>query len=483
MKTHTKVALLIIIAAAIRMLIASLLNLGDDEALYWTWAKHPAACYYDHPGMVAWLIALSTRLLGDTTLAVRLPTILLGAVSTGLMYALGRQLFSERVGWLAALAFTLTPLFALGSFLVASDAPLGVFWLLTVLAVAHATMFRKRWLLVVAGALAGLALDSKYTAILLVISALLYLVTSRETRREFSRKELYLGALLAAAVFLPVFLWNENNGWDSFRFNLLGRHGAGAPTFRWFPQLLGAELLALSPLLLGALAAALLRLGSLRNSSARYRLLFWFSFPTLALFWGASPFARILPHWPAAGYLTLIVATAALWTGSGGRKARRWWPGAVLGTAAVFTLLLHTQAFWPVLPLPPGDDNTNHLHGWEKVVQVVRSEMRAIEAGGGKALLFADRYQFAAQLAWNMKEPHRSFSLNTAQDQFDFWMARENLIGASGVLVWEEDWDIKPEVLAAFRHTEDVARIPVKRRGKLVRTFHVVRCLDLERIP
>ena len=237
MKTHTKLALLIVIAAAARMLMASLLNLGDDEALYWTWAKHPAACYYDHPGMVAWLIALSTRLLGDTALAVRLPTILLGAVSTGLMYALGRRLFSEKAGWLAALAFTLTPLFALGSFLVASDAPLGVFWLLTALAVAHATMFRKRWLLVAAGALAGLALDSKYTAILLVVSALLYLATSRETRREFSRKELYLAALFAAAVFLPVFLWNANNGWESFRFNLQGRHGAGAPTAKWFPQL------------------------------------------------------------------------------------------------------------------------------------------------------------------------------------------------------------------------------------------------------
>lgn len=483
MKTHSKVAILIAVATSVRLLMAARLNLGDDEALYWTWTKLPAACYYDHPGMLAWLITATTRLLGDTSLAVRLPTILLGAVSTWMISFLGRRLFGEKVGWWCALAFTLTPLYALGSFLVASDAPLGVFWLLAVAAMAEAVVFGRRWMLYAAGLALGLALVSKYTAVLLIPSALLFLATSRESRREFARKDIYLAAIVAFVVFLPVFLWNASHNWESFRFNLQGRHGAGTLTTKWFLQLLEAELLAVSPLLLGSLLFGFLRLKALRNSGARYRLLFWFSAPTLLLFWGASTFARILPHWPAPGYLALIAGTAALWSGAAGRKAQRWWPASVLAVAGLITLLLHIQPFYRLLPLPPGDDNTNHLYGWRQVADVVRKEQTALKNEGRTAFLLADRYQFAAQLAWNLKQPSRAVSLNPEKDQFDFWMDKDKLIGSDGILVWEDDWGVRQEVLRAFRSTREVARIAVYRQGRRVRLFHVVRCEGLERLP
>jgi len=33
-----------------------MLPLGDDEGYYWVWSRHPALGY-DHPPLVAWLVA------------------------------------------------------------------------------------------------------------------------------------------------------------------------------------------------------------------------------------------------------------------------------------------------------------------------------------------------------------------------------------------------------------------------------------------
>ncbi len=462
--------------------MAARLPLGDDEAFYWLWAQHPAPCYFDHPGMVAWLVRLSTSLLGDTTLAVRLPTILLGAANAWLMFLLGRRFFNERAGLRAAALFTLAPVYALGGFLVASDAPMGLFWLLTLRFVADAVIDGRRGRWYAAGISLGLGLSSKFTAILLVPSVLLFLASCSTGRRELRSFRPWAAALLALVVFSPVLLWNARNGWASFAFNAMGRHQGAGLQLKWLAELAAAQLLALSPLVLVSLGASLVTLTRLRASGHRYRLLFWGAVPALAVFWGASLFTRILPHWPAAGYLTLIVACCGFWGGAAGRKASRAWVSAVFAVALLFTAILHIQPFHRIIPLPPGDDNTNHLYGWEQVAPLVREEYERL-GGRERAFLCADRYQFAAQLAWNLREPFNTFSLNPRTDQFDFWMDPDALAGRDAVLVWEDDWGIRPEVLEAFETAEEVRTVPVFRQGVRVRTFHIVRCSNLRRVP
>src|SRR5579875_3946103 len=52
-------------------------DLYPDEAQYWLWSLHPAFGYYSKPPVVAWLIALTTGLFGESELAVRLSAPLL----------------------------------------------------------------------------------------------------------------------------------------------------------------------------------------------------------------------------------------------------------------------------------------------------------------------------------------------------------------------------------------------------------------------
>ena len=54
------------------LLADNFLPLGLDEAYYWNWAKNLDWSYYDHPPMIAYIIAFFTNLGGDSELFVRL---------------------------------------------------------------------------------------------------------------------------------------------------------------------------------------------------------------------------------------------------------------------------------------------------------------------------------------------------------------------------------------------------------------------------
>ena len=75
-----------ITAARLLWLAVQSAGLYPDEAQYWFWAQHLELGYYSKPPLVAWLIALTTTMLGDGELGVRLSAPLLHAAA-GLVYA------------------------------------------------------------------------------------------------------------------------------------------------------------------------------------------------------------------------------------------------------------------------------------------------------------------------------------------------------------------------------------------------------------
>ncbi|MEA2943731.1 MAG: hypothetical protein QOD09_4260, partial [Bradyrhizobium sp.] len=80
----------------LRLVAAAYTPLTFDEAYYWTWSKHLAGGYYDHPPMVAVLIRLGTMISGDTELGVRLISILLALPMSWAVYRAAAILFGGR---------------------------------------------------------------------------------------------------------------------------------------------------------------------------------------------------------------------------------------------------------------------------------------------------------------------------------------------------------------------------------------------------
>src|SRR6188768_1585039 len=86
-------ALAILVLVALRMVAAACTPITFDEAYYWTWSKHLAGGYYDHPPMVAVVIRLGTLLAGDTELGVRLVSILLALPMSWAVFRTAELLF------------------------------------------------------------------------------------------------------------------------------------------------------------------------------------------------------------------------------------------------------------------------------------------------------------------------------------------------------------------------------------------------------
>ena len=175
------------IGTCVRLLCAAFaIDLTFGEAYYIANARHFALSYFDHPPLAFWLAGATMKLTGsDALIVVRIPFIALFAATTWLMYRVGTLLFDEWVGAFSALLLNLSPLFTLsmGAW-VEPDGPLIFFILASALCIIRLASDNKpkseTWLWAQAGFWLGLALLSKYYAVLLPVGVTLFALTSRE---------------------------------------------------------------------------------------------------------------------------------------------------------------------------------------------------------------------------------------------------------------------------------------------------------------
>ncbi len=198
------------------------LPLLPDEAYYWDWSRRLALGYFDHPFIAALVIHATTAIGGVTPAAARAGMVVFGLGTVVLAYRLATLLGGRLAGWLALIAAATCPLYALLSLYAAPDGPMLFLWAATVYAVTRAVMTNRGRYWYLAGLMWGLALLSKYVAILLTPSILLYLVLFQ--RGWLRRREPYLGSLIALLVFSPNLWWNARHDWVTISFQL--GHGA-----------------------------------------------------------------------------------------------------------------------------------------------------------------------------------------------------------------------------------------------------------------
>ena len=338
------VAVLVFATLFARLLFDSALGLGIDESYMVAAGRKLQLSYFDHPPIAWWMAWAAAHLTGsESPVVVRLPFIALFAVTTFLMYRLTSALFSPEAGLRAAVLLNIAPLFGISSgSWVLPDGPLLAALLGAAVCLVAALRSDRRaawgwWL--GTGMCAGLALCSKYSAVLTIIGAAGFLLTEPRSRGWLARPQPYVAGLVALAIFLPVLIWNAENDWVSFLFQA-GRAESGFRPFGPIATLAGAAAFLLpwiwGPLVVCGFVA--LR----RGPSDRERwLLVCLAAPPLIVFAAASLRANVLFHWAAPGYLMLLPllgeAVARHWRTS--RAVRMWLAGTagfvVLGSSFV----------------------------------------------------------------------------------------------------------------------------------------------------
>ena len=476
-----------------RLISAATINLSPQEAYYWNYAMHPALSYLDHPPMVAWVIRAGTLLLGKSEIGVRIGGLCLVVVSIWLINALGRLWFSRRAGLWAALLLAVIPVYCVYGATITPDVPLICFWLLTIYLVSIAVLKDRPSAWYGAGAALGFAMLSKYTALFLVPSALLFLIADRAHRKWLLRKEPYLAFFLSLVIFSPVILWNYQHQWASFAFQfgrrVLGQEMINPVRFarHSFIEFLGIQLASIFPTFLAVLVLsfAVALYFTIKDQGSRWKFCLFFSFPILVFFAVYSIGSAVNVSWPLPGYLALLIAAHTCYRylrfKSGQRfkiAQRKMLVFSLYGLPVLYLFVpFHMALVIPFVPV------IKSVTGWQELSKTLEREKATIETEKDKTTFIfgVDRKDITSELAFYMQDFEDVFSRKVLGQNalgFEFWDSRVPLPGSNAVAVGDDEFF--PDIALLQQHfmrvDEQVTVVPIVRQGKIVRRFYLVRC-------
>jgi hypothetical protein len=458
----------IVALVVLRLASAAVTPLTFDEAYYWTWSKHLAGGYYDHPPMVAVLIRLGTMIAGDTELGVRLVSILLALPMSFAVYRSAEILFGgRRVAATATILLNVTLMAAVGTMIVTPDAPLLVAssFVLFCLAKILETGRGAWWLAV--GAAVGAALLSKYTALFFGPAILIWLIAVPKLRRWLISPWPYLGGIAAFAIFSPVILWNADHQWVSF-IKQLGRARIEDFTLRYIGELLPTQIAFATPLvfILGSMGFYALWKRKAGASAARALISSMFWTITLYFVWH-SLHSRVEANWfgPVYPAFAIAAAVAANLTQWGSRTQRivkvclRWAaPSGIL----MFALLI-LQANTGVLSGYRRDASVRSVGiGWRELA----GKIEAVRAREGASCVLALDYGTTSWLTFYLPKG----TCIAQRGQRFRWVDRPEPDPAllKGKLLYvDEAREDQPLLKKDFARVEKVAELQ-RKRGPLV---------------
>ena len=378
------------ISLIVKLLLSALIPLSADEAYYWVWSHRLQLSYFDHPPMVAWLFYLG-HFLEPVLHAVRWPAIILGHATLGVgVLLLKKHLSLDKIHWWMYLVL-FSPLLGFGSLIVTPDLPVIFFWVLALYCFER--VLEKKDLISYAalGAALGLGFCAKYHIVLFVPCLLLYILFEKrwkDIQWTYVPATLIIGLIFCA----PVLIWNYQNDFASFRFQL--EHGFERPDYnpQWTISYVLAQILIIFPLVFWAALRA--------KVAGTLRFLLYFAWLPLIFFFMTSFKALVEANWPIIAY-PAVFALAVYYP-----RMQRWLKFYVGFWGAIIAIALAT------LFIPP----LRNLN--KKLSEPYDFQMLAAETATYQPL-YASSYQMASSLWYFSKTPVFKLKDISRFDYFD----------------------------------------------------------------
>jgi 4-amino-4-deoxy-L-arabinose transferase-like glycosyltransferase len=408
------------IVLILRLSFIGLMGLMPQDAYYHFYGEHLALSYFDHPPAIAYLLRLFTDIFGEKVFAVKLADTVVSMLMLLAFYHLAKCFLSLHKVFIACLLLFSTLMFTTLSLVSTPDVPLMLFWTLSLFMLYQAIFREKKWCWIWAGIAMGLAFDSKYTGLFLPAGLVLFLLLSPNHRRLFASGWFWLCAVIFIATIFPVFWWNWQNNFASFRFQTEGRvHSMGGVkiSVKGFFGVLGHQSAILMPILffaLGWLVFKGIKKYTRRHVSAEQVFLYSFFLPVFVLFLGISFFYWVKLNWMMPAYISGIILLSNY-------MSKKWVRFQLLFSVVVHLIMAVEIVFYLV---PVRSDDT--WFGWDQLA----NKVKALEIRYPKSFVFAaDDYKTSAIL--NFYSDSMIYSKNVIGEnalQFDYIGTNLNLL-------------------------------------------------------
>jgi 4-amino-4-deoxy-L-arabinose transferase-like glycosyltransferase len=472
------VALVIAAMTALRVTYASLLDLRTDEAYYWTWSKENVLSFLDHPPMIAWFIRFGTAIFGDTNLGVRFAGIVAMGITQLLLADIVRRVTHDvRAMVLAVLMPEAALYYGLLMAKVSPDVALIPFAVAMVWALVrlHESNDARWWL--GAGLFAGLALLSKFTAIMLVPAVLAFVLVPDWRRRWLLSPYPWLAALVAAVVFLPVLIWNWQHDWASFRFQFVRATATHGISFRTLGDFIGLQLGLVGFILLPVVLSGVVmmaRRGYRRGDALAILLSTCVMVPLVYFLW-KSLSLRVGDTWPMflwpIGFAAAAINIAML--PREGRSARMIksaisWAYAAIASGMVFVVLVFFYYIVTPWNFIGKVDPIGGEAGYEQVVERAQAQL---EKTGATWIATSD-YRTYAMLRWYFNDRVPVIQINERGRFMGFRDPGISLIkGHAGLYVAREPNDAIPLWKTTTAVREPLERVERRWRGVVMNIY------------
>jgi len=293
------------VGALVRLWGVGAIGFNSDEAVYAGQAAALAgnadyaqffAIFRAHPLLVQFLLSIVFH-FGVSDVAARLVSVFIGLAAIPLIYLLGTQLFSRRVGLVSAVALAVLPYHVVVTRQVLLDGPETTLFLLSMLLLARYVATNRAHYLYMAAVAGGLTFLAKETAILILLVGGAFILMTPEVRLGTRRVLIALGAFLIAISPYPISIAVSGASGTAKNFLIWQLLRRPNHTFTFYAEILPGAL-GISLLVLSIIGLAV----ALQRGTWQDRLL---------LAWVLVPLV-FYQVWPVKGYQYLLPIAPAL---------------------------------------------------------------------------------------------------------------------------------------------------------------------------
>lgn len=464
---------------AFRLFMISFFGLMPQDAYYHFYGKHLALSYFDHPGMIGYILRLFTSIFGKHVWVIKFADFVITSFTLIAFYYLATLFLPRKKAQNALLLISSTILISILSLVSTPDVPLLLFWTLSLIFLYKGIFENKFQYWILAGISIGLALNSKYTALFIFIGLVGFLIFSKKYRKLWASPGIWICLLISLLAFSPVLWWNFQNDFASLTFQSSQRTKEISEfniSFKNFAGVILHQSFILLPILFFTIATITYKylkkiIYKFKLPSQKTLFLLSFFIPVFFGFFLISPFYWVKLNWMMPAYITGVILVSIFIS----TKMRNY----QLGFSMVFHLLLFIQVVFYVVPIKSNDT----WFGWDQLA----SEVQIMQKRYPNTFVFSfDGYKTSAVLDFYLDENvYAQNIIGYPALQFDYANQNLSLLTQKNAIFIDSDTSFKnrnkrgqvqKELNAYFEEITELEPIIIKKGDREVRKFWVYFC-------